>query len=103
MPGSGGQYRRWTPPRGRNANRPVEVGTSSARGQTDLAGEAGFGGVPARPVDRNGHTRKGYKAIAVSPPITKRYQLSRLILGNAKSRAPIIMGKRKLPSVETLR
>ncbi len=36
--------------------------------------------------------------MANRPPITNRYQLSRLILGKARSRAPIIMGRKKLPS-----
>ena len=31
-------------------------------------------------------------------PITKTYQLSRLIFGNAMSRAPIMIGSRKLPN-----
>ena len=36
--------------------------------------------------------------MASAPPITSRYQLSRLILGKARSRAPIIIGRKKLPS-----
>ena len=34
-----------------------------------------------------------------SPPPTMRYQLNRLSRGKATSRAPIINGSRKLPSV----
>ena len=34
-----------------------------------------------------------------APPNKNRYQLVRLSLGNARSRAPIISGTRKLPSV----
>ncbi len=34
-----------------------------------------------------------------NPPKTKMYQLIRLILGNATSRAPSISGRQKLPSV----
>ena len=34
-----------------------------------------------------------------SPPTTSRYQLSRLSLGKARSRAPIMIGRKKLPSV----
>ncbi len=33
------------------------------------------------------------------PAMTKMYQLIRLIFGNATSRAPIISGMQKLPSV----
>jgi hypothetical protein len=33
-----------------------------------------------------------------APPITSRYQLSRLSLGNARSRAPIMIGRKKFPS-----
>ena len=33
-----------------------------------------------------------------TPPTTSRYQLSRLILGKARSRAPIMIGRKKLPS-----
>jgi hypothetical protein len=33
------------------------------------------------------------------PPITKRYQLNRFSLGNARSFAPIISGIRKFPRV----
>jgi len=36
---------------------------------------------------------------ANSPPTTSRYQLNRLMRGNARSRAPIIMGKKKFPRV----
>ena len=32
-------------------------------------------------------------------PMMKMYQLARLILGKARSRAPIIIGRTKLPSV----
>ena len=37
--------------------------------------------------------------IAKHPPITSRYQLNRLILGNARSLAPIIIGRKKFPRV----
>ena len=33
-----------------------------------------------------------------APPITSRYQLSRLSLGKARSRAPIMIGRKKFPS-----
>ena len=36
-------------------------------------------------------------ARANEPPIMKMYQLRRLSLGNARSRAPIMIGTKKLP------
>jgi hypothetical protein len=38
-------------------------------------------------------------ATVKQPPKTKRYQLARLSLGNARSRAPIISGMTKFPIV----
>ena len=35
---------------------------------------------------------------ANAPPAMKRYQLARFSFGNATSRAPIIIGRRKFPS-----
>src|SRR5690348_18212486 len=39
-------------------------------------------------------------AIVKQPPITNRYQLARFRRGNARSRAPIMIGSRKLRSEE---